>query len=159
MSLRPQAPNCHNSDYKGREMAKDPKNGNEAADIFTEMLRMQGEAARQMMQTFAPQAADKVPDESAIDAMGQAMMEFQQTWLQFCLPENERPAPLLSSPSGWMEAMRQWTSAIPMLDPQAQRTFALDAGHQVDAVGLLFLSHRVRGRVGCSRRGTPGPKR
>lgn len=120
------APNCHNYDYKGRLMAKDPKNGDEAADIFTEMLRMQGEAARQMMQTFAPQAADKVPDDSAIDAMGQAMMEFQETWLQFCLPENERPAPMLSSPANWMEAMRKWTAAIPMLDPQAQQQMWAD---------------------------------
>ncbi|WAT19242.1 class I poly(R)-hydroxyalkanoic acid synthase [Aurantiacibacter sp. MUD11] len=102
-------------------MANDPKSGDEAADIFTEMLRIQGEAARQMMQTFAPQAADRVPDETAVDEMGKAMMEFQRTWLQFCLPEEERPAPLLTSPASWMEAMQKWTAAMPLLDPQAQQ--------------------------------------
>ena len=104
----------------------EPGNANGAADIFTEMLRMQGEAARQMMQTFAPQAADRVPDESAIDAMGAAMMEFQKTWLQFWLPEEERPAPMLSSPANWMDAMRKYAAAMPMLDPAAQQEIWLD---------------------------------
>ncbi len=107
-------------------MAKDPKSGEEAADIFTEMLRAQGEAARQMMQTFAPQAAHSVPDETAIDAMGEAMMEFQKTWLQFCLPPEQRGAPLLSDPASWMEALRKWSAANPLLDAEAQQKLWTD---------------------------------
>ncbi|WP_338241327.1 PHA/PHB synthase family protein [Aurantiacibacter hainanensis] len=107
-------------------MAKDTKSGEEAADIFTEMLRIQGEAARQMMQTIAPQAADSVPDENAIDAMGQALMEFQETWLQFCLPEDQRAAPLLTDPASWMEAMRKWSAANPLLDAEGQQKLWAD---------------------------------
>ncbi len=102
-------------------MADQKDNGRDAADIFTEMLRIQGEAARQMMETIAPDVESPVPDQSAIDAMGAAMMEFQNTWLQFCLPEEQRPAPMLSTPSNWFEAMRNWTAAMPMLDPKAQQ--------------------------------------
>lgn len=102
-------------------MANDQKSSDEAADIFTEMLRMQGEAARQMMQTFAPKAVDSLPDDNAIDAMGQAMMQFQETWLQFCLPKDQRAAPLLTEPSSWMEALRKWSAANPLLDAEAQQ--------------------------------------
>ena len=72
-------------------MAKKDNDQRDAADIFTEMLRIQGEAARQLMQTVAPDMESSVPDQSAVDAMGEAMMEFQQTWFQFCLPEDQRP--------------------------------------------------------------------
>lgn len=100
--------------------------GQNAADIFTEMLRIQGEAARQMMEVMAPASEPMVPDQSAIDAMGNAMMEFQQTWLQFAMPEDQRPAPMLAEPSRWIEAMRQWTAAMPMLDPAAQQQLWAD---------------------------------
>ena len=93
----------------------------DAADIFTEMLRIQGEAARQMMQSRVPGGQTPVPDQPAIDAMGDAMMEFQKTWLQFCLPEEQRPAPMLSTPSNWFEAMRKWSDTMPMLDPAGQQ--------------------------------------
>ncbi len=102
-------------------MAQDTSGSDEAADIFTEMLRMQGEAARQMMQTFAPQAVDSMPDRNAADAMGKALMEFQETWLQFCLPREQRSAPLLSDPASWMEALRQMAAVNPLLDAEAQQ--------------------------------------
>lgn len=107
-------------------MTKGTDRGDDAADIFTEMLRIQGEAARQMMQTIAPDAHDAVPDRSAIDEMGAAMMEFHKSWLQFCLPQQERPAPLLTDPSSWMESMRQWSATMPMLDPQQQQKLWAD---------------------------------
>ncbi|WP_271076941.1 PHA/PHB synthase family protein [Aurantiacibacter sp. MUD61] len=111
-------------------MAKDTTSGDtppqDAADIFTEMLRIQGEAARQMMQSIAPEAEASVPDQSAIDAMGDAMMEFQKTWLQFCLPEEQRPAPMLTTPSNWLDAMRNWSAAMPMLDPVQQQKMWAD---------------------------------
>ena len=107
-------------------MANNTKEGGDAADIFTEMLRIQGEAARQMMQTFSPQTAESVPDETAVDAMGQAMMEFQKTWLQFCLPKEEQAAPLLTDPASWMEAMRKYSAANPLLDAEAQQKLWAD---------------------------------
>ncbi len=107
-------------------MANDSKSGQDAADIFTEMLRIQGEAARQMMQAVSPQAANSLPDENAVDAMGQAMMEFQKTWLQFCLPKEEQAAPLLTDPASWMEAMRKWSAANPLMDAEAQQKLWAD---------------------------------
>ncbi len=107
-------------------MADNDPTPRDAADIFTEMLRIQGETARQMLASLAPAAKDAVPDGSAIDAMGAAMMEFQRTWLQFCLPEDQRPAPLLADPSGWMEAMQEWTASVPLMDPAAQQQLWAD---------------------------------
>ena len=91
------------------------------ADIFTEMLRMQGEAARQMMQTVAPGSETGAPDTGTIDEMGKAMVEFQENWLQFWLPDDQRPAPMLADPAAWMDAMKQWSATVPMLDPAEQQ--------------------------------------
>jgi thiol-disulfide isomerase/thioredoxin len=46
------------------------------ADLFTEMLRIQGEAARQMM-------AGAVPGEAAFAEWGEAAAKLQQQWLDF----------------------------------------------------------------------------
>ena len=120
--------------------------GRDAADIFTEMLRIQGEAARQMMQAVVPHAQEpssQSPDvqnpdaqnpdtqnsgsnRTAVDAMGESMMEFQKTWLQFCLPEEERAAPMLADPASWMKAMREWSSSVPMMDPAQQQKLWAD---------------------------------
>ncbi|MGB3166480.1 MAG: class I poly(R)-hydroxyalkanoic acid synthase, partial [Alteraurantiacibacter sp.] len=106
-------------------MSSKHEGGQDTADIFTEMLRIQGEAARQMMATVAPDIESPVPDASAIDAMGRAMTEFQQTWLQFAMPKEQQAAPLLTDPESWMDAMRQWTASVPILDlAQQQRLWA-----------------------------------
>jgi len=96
-------------------------NSGDAADIFTEMLRMQGEAARQMMQTISPGSETSVPDESTIEDMGRAMVEFQQNWLQFWLPKDQQTTPMLADPTAWMEAMQTWSANLPMLDPAGQQ--------------------------------------
>lgn len=121
-------------------MANDSKSGQDAADIFTEMLRIQGEAARQMMQAVSPQASDALPDESAVEAMGQAMMEFQKTWLQFCLPKEDQAAPLLIDPESWMDAMRKWSDVNPLLDTEAQQKLWAD-GMQLWHNVLAQYSH------------------
>jgi polyhydroxyalkanoate synthase len=94
-----------------------------AADIFTEMLRMQGEAARQVMQTFAPQGAGLVPGRETLDAMGAAMLQWQEAWLAPFLPgaRAQQPAPLMADPAGWMDALRQLVGAMPLADPAQQQ--------------------------------------
>jgi polyhydroxyalkanoate synthase len=126
MIARDVPPNRRKARYRCLLMADNDPTPRDAADIFTEMLRIQGETARQMLASLAPAAKDAVPDGSAIDAMGAAMMEFQRTWLQFCLPEDQRPAPLLADPSGWMEAMQEWTASVPLMDPAAQQQLWAD---------------------------------
>ena len=94
-----------------------------AADIFTEMLRIQGEAARQVLQTFAPAAADAVPGAAAIDAMGAAMLQWQEMWFGKTLVTAAKPvpAPLLADPAGWMEALHNLATSSPFVDPAQQQ--------------------------------------
>jgi len=94
----------------------------DAADIFTEMLRAQGEAARQMMETFLPDAVDAVPTDAAIAQWGEAALELQRMWLDFheqqALPE--MPVPLLAEPAQWLGLMQAWYQQMPLLDPERQ---------------------------------------
>ena len=67
------------------------------ADIFTEMLRAQSEAARQLI-------AASVPSEAALAEWGEAAQRLQAMWLDFhqqaALPE--APVPFLVDPAQWM---------------------------------------------------------
>jgi polyhydroxyalkanoate synthase len=98
------------------------------ADIFTELLRMQGEAARQVLQTFAPAAAPAVPDSADIDALGASIMAFQQNWLQLGQqPDGDGAggAALMADPAQWLGLMQAQMQALnaqlPALDPQRQK--------------------------------------
>src|SRR5690606_12783836 len=54
-----------------------------SADPFTEMLRLQGEAARQMMANVLPEAVDAIPGDEAIAEWGEATRRLQAMWLEF----------------------------------------------------------------------------
>ena len=104
------------------EKSDDAHGSGDAADIFTEMLRIQGEAARQVMASFAPQAAGSVPDAASIDAMGEAMLKLQSLWLDPVRgPNGKGGLPIMADPSQWLAAMQAWYSANPALDPDAAR--------------------------------------
>lgn len=100
------------------------KTGDDPADIFTEMLRIQGEAAREMMRVLAPEAAEKLPDKRATDAMGEAMVAMYQHWYDLMQPEGEgedaRPS-LMTDPAEWLEAMQRLYRDNPALDPTRQQ--------------------------------------
>lgn len=102
-------------------MSNTPDSPADPADIFTEMLRIQGEAARQVMETFAPDAAGNLPGQEAFDEMGKAMMELQENFLQFHLPPQDRPAPMLADPPSWMAAMQHYAASMPMLGLDEQQ--------------------------------------
>ncbi len=103
-------------------MAPKGDSGTNAADIFTELLRAQGEAARQMMETFYPEAAGAVPDDRAITEFGEAALELQKMWLAFheqqAVPE--APVPLFADPAQWFGMMQGWYQQMPLLDPARQ---------------------------------------
>ena len=99
----------------------------DASDIFTEMLRIQGEAARQMMQAVAPDTGTPVPDGDTINAMGKAMLEFQSSWMGMAMPKDGEAAPMMADPAAWMKAMQEWTSAVPLLDPAEQQKLWTDS--------------------------------
>ncbi|TIX51170.1 PHA/PHB synthase family protein [Alteraurantiacibacter aquimixticola] len=99
--------------------------GKDVADIFTEMLRLQGEAARQVVQTFAPQAAESLPDEEDIDALGSAIMQFQENWFRLNTKKDKEGhcfiAPFMADPAQWMAVMQAWYEQFPALDPERQQ--------------------------------------
>jgi len=92
-----------------------------AADMFTEMLRIQGETARQAMEA-AFQVPDVAPGAEALDQWRDAALKLQGMWLDFqsqqALPE--MPAPLFADPAQWMGMMQGWYQALPLLDPERQ---------------------------------------
>jgi polyhydroxyalkanoate synthase len=94
----------------------------DAADIFTEMLRAQGEAARQMLGTFAPEAVEAVPSDAALADWGESALKLQAMWLDFhkqqALPA--MPVPILADPTQWMGLMQGWFQQVPLLDPRRQ---------------------------------------
>tara|TARA_A100001391_G_scaffold23304_4_gene12842 strand:- start:40229 stop:42115 length:1887 start_codon:yes stop_codon:yes gene_type:complete len=107
---------------------QDGNTGQDVADIFTEMLRMQGEAARQMMAGFAPDAAQSLPDKAAIDEFGAALLAAQQNWFDMVLPGEKQPQPPLpdAHPSAWFDAMHKLAATIPAFDLDAQQAMWRD---------------------------------
>ncbi len=95
----------------------------EAADIFTELLRIQAEAARQVVETFLPEAADAVATPQAVAEWSEAALKIQQMWLDFHKQQSlpEAPVPLLADPAQWMGVMQAWYQQMPMLDPRRQQ--------------------------------------
>jgi polyhydroxyalkanoate synthase len=88
----------------------------ETADIFTEMLRMQSEAARQLVTA-------SMPNEAALAEWGEAAQRLQSMWFDFHQPEKlpEPPVPFLADPAQWMGLMQAWYSQIPLIDPTRQQ--------------------------------------
>jgi len=103
-------------------MARKPQPPADAHDIFTEMLRAQGEAARQMMGAFLPEAADAVPSDAELTDWGQSALKLQQMWFDFhrqqAIPE--MPVPIMADPLQWIGLMQGWFQQVPLLDPRRQ---------------------------------------
>ena len=105
--------------------------GNQPADIFTELLRLQGEAARQVMQAFAPEAVKALPSEQDAEALGASILALQDNWLKlWALPAEQADsdgalAPLMADPAQWLEVMQdqvqQLYARMPALDPAQQQ--------------------------------------
>jgi polyhydroxyalkanoate synthase len=92
------------------------------ADMFAEMLRIQGETTRQAMFAVFPGASEAAPGKEDVAQWGQAALKLQQMWLQFhqqhAVPE--MPAPMFADPAQWFGAMQGWYQAMPLLDPARQ---------------------------------------
>ncbi|MXO73188.1 PHA/PHB synthase family protein [Alteraurantiacibacter buctensis] len=109
----------------------DGASGDQPADIFTELLRLQGEAARQVMQAFAPDAVKALPSEQDAEALGASILALQDNWLKlWSLPPaqadgGEALAPLMADPAQWLEVMQAQMQGLyarmPALDPLAQQ--------------------------------------
>ena len=88
----------------------------ETPDIFTEMLRLQSEAARQLVSAA-------MPNEAAMAEWGEAAQRLQSMWLDFHQQESlpEPPVPFLADPAQWMGLMQAWYRQLPLLDPERQQ--------------------------------------
>jgi len=95
-----------------------------AADIFTEMLRIQGETARQVMAAFMPQAVAALPSDEDVANWMQAVQDLQRQWLP--VPSGEgasAPLPLLADPAQWLAAMQ----GLSLIDPVRQQALLAEA--------------------------------
>ena len=104
-------------------MSETQDNAGDAANIFTEMLRMQGEAARQMVQGLLPEAGAVMPDEETLEEWGRSAARIQQMWLDH---RETSDAPdlvtsLFADPEQWMAAIRGIYHQMPWLDLQRQQ--------------------------------------
>ncbi|MFC4254431.1 class I poly(R)-hydroxyalkanoic acid synthase [Altererythrobacter xixiisoli] len=104
-------------------MADSDEQGRNAADIFTEMMRIQGDAARQMLSAFAPGVADALPNDAVLDQWGKSARQLQHMWLNFHEPRDapEMVAPLFADPSQWMVLLQGIYQQMPLLNPQRQQ--------------------------------------
>jgi polyhydroxyalkanoate synthase len=100
-------------------------------DLFTEMLRIQGEAARQMMASVMPEAGDAAPGE-----WGEQALKLQAMWREFqeqhAVPE--MPLPLFADPAEWLGVMQGWYQQMPWLDPERQARLMEEGAALWDAV-------------------------
>src|SRR5690606_30185937 len=94
-----------------------------AADIFTEMLRIQGEAARQAIGAFLPEASAALPDDAALAEWGASARKIQQMWTEYHQSADALGwvAPLLADPAQWMTLMQGVYQQMPLLDPVRQQ--------------------------------------
>lgn len=104
-----------------------------AGDVFSEMLRIQGEAARQMMGSFLPGAAPSAdqgmagggaaPAPDTLTKWAEAAQALQRMWAEFherqAIPGS--PVPLFADPAQWLALMQDWYRKMPLLDPQRQQ--------------------------------------
>lgn len=92
-----------------------------AAELFSEMLRIQGETARQMLAVLLPEAGES-PNGDAAAEWGEAALRLQRMWLEFheqqAIPA--MPVPLFTDPAQWMGLMQGWYQQMPWLDPARQ---------------------------------------
>ncbi len=97
--------------------------GADAADLFTQMLRIQAESARHVMGALLPKAAERLPGNRAAGEMGEAMAEWSKSWQAMApaaAPQPGFPVPLLADPMQWMRMMQGWFAPLAAFDPKAQ---------------------------------------
>src|SRR6478735_11536592 len=101
-------------------MTESSESSSPSADLFTEMLRIQGETARQLVAGMMPPAGEAA-GEDAMREWGQAALKLQQQWLEFHESQvPQMPVPIFADPTQWLGMMQGWYQALPLLDPARQ---------------------------------------
>ena len=91
----------------------------DSATLFTQMLRVQGEAASQALAALFPATPDAA---SPVAQMGTALQQMQQSWLALLgqAPAGGGSVSPFADPAAWLEAMQALAAANPLLDPARQ---------------------------------------
>src|SRR5690606_7525938 len=101
-------------------------------------LRIQGEAARQLMASLVPGDAGSAGTATGTDtgtgeggsaaanpfeAWGEAAQKLQRLWLDFHVPPAvpDLPVPLFADPAQWFGMMQGWYQQLPLFDAQRQQ--------------------------------------
>ncbi len=103
-------------------MADKSSSSNDPSQLFAEMLKAQGNAARQIFSQFMPEADIPLPGQDDIDKWSKSASELQKLWLQFG-EQQELPdqiPPLLADPASWMEYMEAFYRQMPLAHPERQ---------------------------------------
>ena len=139
-------------------MARTGDGPGDAADIFTEMLLAQGEAARQVMLSVMPDAASAVPDDAALAEWAASALKIQQMWIA----HHEKAgtpgmvAPLFADPAQWMTLLRGIYQQMPLLDPRRQQAIWEEGmGLWEDILGQYGMGPKAAPEESGAPRGEP----
>jgi len=122
------------------------------ASIFTELLKVQGETARHLLESFLPGAELPVPDGSQIQEWSGAARDLQQMWLQFGEQQGlpDHIPPLMADPAQWLEYVEAFYRQVPLANPDRQQEFWREG---------MALWEEVLGQYGIgSKAGAQGEK-
>ncbi len=103
-------------------MADKSSSSNDPSQLFADMLKAQGNAARQIFGQFMPETDIPLPGQDDIDEWSKSAAELQKLWLQFG-EQQELPdqiPPLLTDPASWMEYMEAFYRQMPLAHPERQ---------------------------------------
>src|SRR5690606_269734 len=120
------------------------------SDLFTAMLRVQGEAARPAMAAVLPEAVEAMASDESTGEWGDATRRVQAMWLEFHAQQSvaEMPVPLFAEPAQWLGLMQGWYQQMPWLDPQRQQQlFAEGAALWEDVLAQYGLGPRAGAAV------------
>ena len=103
-------------------MADNSSSSGDPAEIFAEMLKVQGETASHILGRFFPGAQVPVPDREEIKAWTDSARKIQERWLGF-QEQAELPdqlPPFLADPAQWFEYLEAVFKQVPLADPERQ---------------------------------------
>ena len=104
-------------------MAKNTTASQDPADIFSELLKVQGETARHIMAQFMPGIEQAVPEGDAVSEWSKSATDLQQLWLDFHEQQglSDHTPPFMADPSQWFEYLETFYRHMPLANPDKQQ--------------------------------------
>jgi polyhydroxyalkanoate synthase len=92
------------------------------AEMFAEMLKVQGETASHILGQFIPGVDVPVPDKKDVAAWAESARQIQEKWLDF-QQQQELPdqlPPFLTDPAQWFGYLEAFYKQVPLANPERQ---------------------------------------